>query len=45
MTAKQKELNKLSIELYKIEGKKVEQLAEEADKEQKKLDLIKKEMS
>lgn len=42
MTDKQKELNKISIELYKTEGKKVEQLAEEVDKEQEKLDLIKK---
>lgn len=42
MTDKQKTLNKLSIELYKTEGKKVEQLAEEVDKEQEKLDLIKK---
>lgn len=41
MTDKQKELNKISFELYKTEGKKVEQLAEEVDKEQEKLDLIK----
>lgn len=45
MTDKEKELNKISIELYKTEGKKVEQLAEEVDKEQEKLDLIKKELS
>ena len=44
MTDKQKTLNKLSIELYKANGKNVEQLGREVDEEEKKLELIKKEI-